>query len=165
MLTFNSFILEKRATTKRQNLVNFKLLNRVLRSKIFLHKDGQLCAVHVILGFTPISNRFQKSKHVIKAWDSRLTLVDVAIEGFISKHTLKGTQTIKLPTFTDLELVELPAPVKPQFVIEEITSSDKGEDTESEDIILEEDTENPIRDEDFEVFYQSHASEEETLNP
>ena len=89
----------------------------------------------------------------------------MAIEGFISKHTLEETQTIKLPTFTDLEPAELPAPMKPQFVIEEITSSDKGEDTESEDIILEEDTENPIRDEDFEVFYQTHASEEETLNP
>ena len=30
---------------------------------------------------------------------------------------------------------------------------------------MEEDTENPVRDKDFEVFYNTHASEEETLSP
>jgi len=63
----NCFSLEKRAIAKRRSLVNFDLLNRVLRSEIFLHRVGQLCVGHVILGFTPISNHFQVSKHVIKA--------------------------------------------------------------------------------------------------
>ena len=30
---------------------------------------------------------------------------------------------------------------------------------------MEEDTENPVRDKDFEVFYNTHASKEETLSP
>ena len=84
MITLDFSFSEKRATAKRRSLVNFELLNQVLRSEIFLHKDVQFQAVHVILGFVPISNRFQKSKHVIKARDSHLALVDVAIEGFIS---------------------------------------------------------------------------------
>ena len=81
--------------------MNFNLLNRVLRSEIFLHWDGQLRVVHAILGFKPISNRFQVSKHVIKARDSCLILVDVAIEGFIHKPPLEGMQLVKLPTFKD----------------------------------------------------------------
>lgn len=36
---------------------------------------------------------------------------------------------------------------------------------QSEDIVLEEDTENLVRDGDFEIFYHTHASEEEAINP
>ena len=113
MLSFNFLFSEKSATTKRQSLVNLELLNRILRFEIFLHKDGQLRTVHVILGFTLIWNHFQKSKHVIKTRDSRLALVNVAAEGFISIPPPEETQTIELLTFTDLEPVELPTLVKP----------------------------------------------------
>ena len=71
------------AIAKRHSLVNFDLLNQVLRSKIFLNREGQLRAVHIVLGFKPISTRFQVSKHVIRARDPCLALVDVAVEGFI----------------------------------------------------------------------------------
>lgn len=70
--------------------MNFNLLYRVLRFEIPL-SDSQLHMVHVILGFIPISNHFQASKHVIKAQDSRLALVAVAVKGFISKPPLDGT--------------------------------------------------------------------------
>ena len=122
--------------------MNFELLNRVLRFEIFLHQDGQLHVVHVILGFTPISNCFQISKHVIKARDSRLALVDVAIEGFISKPPPEGTQVVKLPTFEDPQPVELPTFENPQPIVEEITSSDEEAETYYEDNTLEEDTKN-----------------------
>ena len=122
--------------------MNFNLLKQVLRSEIFLHRDGQLRIVHVILGFKPISNRIQVSKHVIKARDFRLALVDMAIEGFISEPHLEGTQLVELPTFKD-----------PQPVVEEITSLDEKVETESEDNTSEENIENPDEDEDFEVFY------------
>ena len=118
-------------------MANFDLLNQVLRSEIFLHRDGQLRAIHVILDFKPISNHFQLSKHAIKAQDSRLALVDVAIEGYISKPPPEGTQLVELPTFKDS-----------QPIIEEITSLDE----EAEDNTSEEDIENPVRDEDFEIF-------------
>ena len=81
---------------------------------------------------------------MIKARDSCLALVDVSIEGFIGKPPLEGTQVVELPTFKDPEPVELPTPMNPQLVIEKITSSNKEEETKSEDIASEEDTENPI---------------------
>ena len=107
----------------------------------------------MILGFTPISNHFQVSKHIIKAQDSCLALVDIAIEGFISKPSQEGTQVVKLPTFKD-----------PQLIVKDITSSDEEVDTEFEDNSSEEDTENPVRDKDFEIFYHANESKEEGLS-
>ena len=94
------------------------------------------------------------SKHVIKARDSCLVLVDVAIEGFIRKPPLEGTQLVELPTFRD-----------PQPIVEEITSLYEETETELKDNTLEEDTKNLIRDDDFEVFYHTNESKEEGLNP
>ena len=118
----------------------------------------------MIIGFTPISNHFQTSKHVIKARDSRLALVDVVIEGFIGKPPLEGTQVVELPTFKDPKPVELPAFENPKPIIEEITSSNEEAKTETKDHTLEGDTEIPIRDEDFEIFSPTNTSKEEKLN-
>ena len=107
----------------------------------------------MIPSFRPISNRFQVSKHVIKARDSSLVLVNVAIEGFIGKPPPEGTQVIDLPTFKD-----------PQPTVEDITSSDEEVETETEDNSSEEDTEDPVRDEDFEIFYRANESEKEGLS-
>ena len=92
---------KKNAIAKKCGLVYFNLLNQVLRSEIFLHRDSQLWAIHVILSFRPISNRFQVSKHMIKSRDARLALVDMAIEGFIQKPPSASTQPIELPTLRD----------------------------------------------------------------
>ena len=100
-LLFCYLLLDKKATAKRQGLVNFNLLNQVLRSEIFLNQDGELQAVHVILGFKPITTHFQVSKHVIKAKDQRLTLVDVVVEWFIRKPPFTGTQLVELPILTE----------------------------------------------------------------
>ncbi|KAK9994998.1 hypothetical protein SO802_024701 [Lithocarpus litseifolius] len=62
-------LMDKFHTTPTKSLVNFADLNRILKSEIFLHRDGQLRAVHMILEFKPISNHFQNPKHVIKAKD------------------------------------------------------------------------------------------------
>ena len=67
-----------------------------------------------------------------------------SIEGFEGKPPLKGTQVVKLPTFKDPKPIKLPAHENPQLIIEEITSSEEEEETKSEDIALEEDTENTI---------------------
>ena len=72
--------------------MNFPELNRILRSEIFLHKDDQRRAMHMILGFNPISKRFQSPKHVIRAKDPRLALIDVAVPGFLTTPSLSGTQ-------------------------------------------------------------------------
>lgn len=77
--------------------MNFPDLNRILRLEIFLHKDGQLRVVHVILGFEPISKCFQSPKHVIKVKDLRLALIDVAVPGFLTTLSPFGTQDAQLP--------------------------------------------------------------------
>ena len=81
-------------TAPAKHLVNFKDLNRIFRSEIFLHRDGQLRATHVILGYKPSTKRFQSPKNIIKAKDSRLVLIDVAIPGFLlTKPSSKGIRT------------------------------------------------------------------------
>ena len=60
---------------------------------------------------------------------------------------------IDLPTFKDT-----------QPTVEDITSSDEEVDREFEDNSLEEDTENPVRDKDFEIFYHVNESKEEGLS-
>ena len=68
--------------------------------------------MHVILGFKSISTHFQVSKHMIKARDLRLAIVDVAVEGFIQKPPPTRTRLVELPFFKD-----------PQSLAEEIISS------------------------------------------
>lgn len=72
-------------------------LNQILRSEIFLHKDGQLWGVHIILGFNPISKCFQNPKHVIKAKDHKLALIDLAVLGFLITPSPFETQDAQLP--------------------------------------------------------------------
>lgn len=76
--------------------MNFKDLNRILKSKIFLHKVGQLQATHVILKYTPTSTRFQSPIHIINAKDPQSTRIDIAVEGFLIVPPPKGTQTVEL---------------------------------------------------------------------
>ena len=84
MICVKCLLAEEFHTTPVKILVNFPELNRILRSEIFLHKDGQLQAVHVILGFNPISKRFQSPKHIIKAKDPRLVLIDIIVPSFLT---------------------------------------------------------------------------------
>ena len=82
-----------------QHLVNFKDLNRIFRSEIFLHRDGQLRAAHVILKYKPSTKHFQSPKNIIKAKDSRLALINIVVPGFLlTKPPLEGTQDAQLPT-------------------------------------------------------------------
>ena len=67
MTYVTSFLADEYHIASNKNLVNFPDLNRILRSEIFLHKDDQLLAVHIILRFEPIFKRFQSPKSVIKA--------------------------------------------------------------------------------------------------
>ena len=58
MIFSSAVFIEKRHVVPRLSLVNIVDLNRVLRSKVFVSKDRQLRAVHLILDFEPISNNF-----------------------------------------------------------------------------------------------------------
>lgn len=51
----------------------------------------------MILGFNPISTRFQSPKHVIKAKDPRLALIEVAVPEFLNAPPPPSTQDVGLP--------------------------------------------------------------------
>ena len=77
------------------HLVNRASLDRILQSEVYVNEvDGQLKAVHLILGYTPISRAFQAPKFVIKAKDPRLYRISVAYEGFVVP------EDVPLPTNT-----------------------------------------------------------------
>ena len=85
-------------TAPAKHLMNFKDLNRILQSEIFLHKDGQLRVAHVILGYKPSTKRFQSPNNFIKVRDSRLALIDVAMPNFLLiEPPPEGTQDAQLP--------------------------------------------------------------------
>ena len=86
----------KNFTAPNISLVNEPDLNKILRSEIFLHKDGQLRAAHIILEYKPISSSFQSPKNVIKTKDPRLHLIDVAISGFLIEPPPEGTHQMEL---------------------------------------------------------------------
>ena len=45
-------------TNPKLSLINVPVLNYLLRSYIFVNNEGQLCAVHLILDYEPISRTF-----------------------------------------------------------------------------------------------------------
>ena len=71
MTFFLAVIADRRHITPRLNFTNVAALNYLLRSEIFVSKDQQLRAVHLILDFEPISRTFQEIGHDIRAGDPR----------------------------------------------------------------------------------------------
>ena len=58
---------DKHSAVPNFNLVNEPDLTKILKAEIFVHKDGQLKAAHLILDYNPLSSIFQAPKYVIKA--------------------------------------------------------------------------------------------------
>ena len=67
------------------NLVNEPNLTRILQSEIFIHTNGQLRAIHLILGYKPISTGFQAPMHVIKVKDPWLHQINIVVLGFLTR--------------------------------------------------------------------------------
>lgn len=130
-------------TALAKHLVNFHDLNRILKSEIFLHKDGQLKAAHVILGYKPSTKCFQSLKNVIKACDTCLALIDVAVLGFLLiGPPPEGTQDAQIPTPIAAKLLYSQEPPLP---------SAEEADESTFDSIQE------VTDKDFKVFHRSDA--------
>ena len=53
-----------------------------------MNDDGQLCAVHLILDFKPISRSFLDVGNSIQADDYRLARIDVSRPSFLAPHNL-----------------------------------------------------------------------------
>ena len=124
------FFADKRHVAPRLSLVNVVGLNKVLRSEIFVSEDRQLRAVHLILGFKPLSNLFQDLGQAIRVSDPKLARIDISVPSFLAQK--------------DLPLVELPFHCSPQELAalrEEITSSRLSLETEIDQFRLEEEGE------------------------
>ena len=135
-------------------------MDKILKAEVFVHSNGQLRAVHLILGNTPISKSFQAHKCVIKAKDPQLHQISVAAPGFlITGLILEGTlATIPIP-----EGVPRVAPPL-QRAVEEATSSQlnvKEEEEEEEDKGVVELTDS---EEEFVVFDQPLSLESQVGN-
>ena len=68
----------------RLSLVNVPALNYLLRSEIFVTKDGQLRAAYLVLSYQPLSHSFQAIGHAIRAGSPRLARIDVSKTGFLA---------------------------------------------------------------------------------
>ena len=77
------------------NLINIVDLNKVLRAKVFVSEDKQLRAIHLILDFKPLSDKFQDMGHAIRANDPRLALIDVLVPRFLAREDI---MQVKLPS-------------------------------------------------------------------
>ena len=88
MALFLAVIADKGHIAPRLSLTNVAALNYLLRSEIFVSKDRQLRAVHLILDFNPISKNFQEIGHAIRAGDPRINRIDVSRLDFLAQDDL-----------------------------------------------------------------------------
>ena len=136
------------------NLVNQTSLDKILKVEVFVHRDGQLRAAHLILSYTPISKSFQAPKCIIKAKDPCLHRTSVAAPGFlISCLILEGT-LVTNPIPEGIPKIALP----PQYTAEEAISSHptitKEEEEKEEEVVEVSDSED-----EFDVFNQTLSPE------
>ena len=85
---FSAMFADNNQVYPRLSLTNIAALNYLLKSEIFVSKDGQLQAVHLILEFKPISKIFQEIGHAIRAGDPRLARIDVSKPDFVTRDDL-----------------------------------------------------------------------------
>ena len=86
--------------------MNVPALNYLLRSEIYVHKDGQLRACHLVLGYRPLTRAFQAIGHAIRAGSPRLARIDVSKPKFLARVDLKP---VVLPGVQDPSpVVQLP---------------------------------------------------------
>ena len=58
-------------------------LNRLLRSPIYSHSDGQFRVAYLILGYSPVYRSYQATGKAITAKHSLLPYIDVHSKGYI----------------------------------------------------------------------------------
>ncbi|KAK9995603.1 hypothetical protein SO802_020289 [Lithocarpus litseifolius] len=141
---------DRHATKLNFSLVNKDSLEKILEAEVFISKDGQLRAVHLILGNKPISSSFQVPKCVIKVKDRRLHQISIAIPGFLLP---KGTPILEGTLVTQPILEGVPkVPFPPPHTTSEATSSQPTDKEEGE---VEEEKEKEVVDvSDSDDFYE-----------
>ena len=82
-LTFLVSFLKDYAFKRKRQLINSTDLNRLLRSPIYPHPDGQLRATYLILGYSPVYQSFQAARKAITIKHPLLPYIDVRYKGYI----------------------------------------------------------------------------------
>ena len=135
--------LDKYSAIPNLNFVYVPDLTKILKVEIFIHKDGQLRATHLILDYNPLSSCFQAPKYVIKAKDHLLHLINVAVPGFLNPDlALEGVLQVK--PFFQYTAEDEATPSQP--------TTKEEEEEEEEEVVKVFDSED-----DFEVINQPHS--------
>ena len=82
---FSAMFADKNQVAPRLSFTNIAALNYLLRSEIFVSKDKQLWAIHLILEFEPISRIFQEIGHAIRAGNPWLARIDISKLDFLAR--------------------------------------------------------------------------------
>ena len=130
---------DKLFTNPKFSLINVPALNYLLRSQIFVNNDRQLCAVHLILDFEPISRSFLDVGNSIRVGDHRLTRIDVSRPDFLAPYDLPP---VDHPIPQGIPLVAQPLQQVPlgEAIIREGTASSSSLEQEIDRFQFEEDT-------------------------
>ena len=83
-----AILADKRYVALNINFVNVADLNKVLKFEVFVSKDKQLRAIHLILNFQPLFDKFQDVGHAIRAGDPRLARIDVLVPRFLAREDI-----------------------------------------------------------------------------
>ena len=101
MISFSDISANKNHVSSRLSHTNIQALNNLLRSKIFVSKDGQLRAALLILDYEPLSRIFQDVGQAIRAGSSR------SKPGFLARRDLPQ---VTWPILRNPPPVALPLP-------------------------------------------------------
>ena len=88
IIFFSDNFADKEHVSPKFSFVNVPGLNYLLRLEIFVSKDGQLRAAHLILDYEPLSRIFQDAGQALRVGSSRLARIDVSEPGFLARRDL-----------------------------------------------------------------------------
>ena len=88
IISSSDVFVDKNHVASRLSFVNVPSLNKLLRSEIFISKDRQLWATHLILDYEPLSRIFQDVGQAIRVGAPRLARINVSKPGFLARRDL-----------------------------------------------------------------------------
>ena len=94
------FVVDDKGFLPDLRVVHVRDLNFVLRSKIFVHTDGQLRASHLILGCTPVYKTWQPFSQALSVDSPLLSYVDVQNANFLPPSLTTGEGVDLGPHYT-----------------------------------------------------------------
>ena len=89
--------------TQEVRTVHIRDLNFVLRSEIFVHRDGQLRAFHLILGVDPVYSTWQPFSQALLVDSPLLSYIDVRHANFLPPSITVGEARDLGPRYTCLD--------------------------------------------------------------